>query len=778
MTICGQEITNQVIEQIQKVTDKNPGLSRTKLSRQICELFKWRSANGKLKEMGCRAALLKLERNKILRLPLTAKRSSGKVPKKSPPLVIAISTEPLTCLLSDVAPIELIQVGSGGSSTSNIWNQLMGQYHYLGAGPLCGAQIRYLIKSRQHGWLGGLSFSAAAWSVKARDNWIGWSAQARRENLEKVVCNSRFLILPWINVPHLASHVLSLCVKRLSVDWLERYGLEPVLLETFVARERFKGTCYRAANWRHVGESQGRGRQDKTRLFSKGIKDIYLYPLTSEARTKLCESKYLPVEIEKPVAVKMAQDWAEEEFGTADLGDKRMNGRLLIIARDLYDRPQANIPQACESRAKAKAAYRFFEHSGATMDKILEPHYTTTLERVSKEKVVLAVQDTTTLNYSAHPLTTDLGQIGSQEDGAIGLELHDTMAFNLEGTPIGLLDVQCWARDPAEFGKKHKRHELPIECKESYKWLASYKKVAEAQKKCPDTILVSVGDREADIYEFFKLAVSEAAGPKLLVRAERDRLLADGQERMWAAMLQRPAAGVQVVNVPRSGKRAAREAHLEVRFGWMKIKPPRLKAELGELKIWAVLAQEINAPAGVEPLEWMLLTTIEVNTFEQAVEKLNWYAKRWGIEVYHRTLKSGCKVEERQFGSAASLKSCLAIDMVVAWRIFHLVKLGRETPNVPCSVFFEEAEWKALHTYVTKNPTIPKNPPTLREAVRMIAGIGGFLGRKCDGEPGTKSIWLGMQILDAITSMWIICQNPAPRQLPSSPCPAKRCGEG
>jgi hypothetical protein len=622
--------------------------------------------------------------------------------------------------------------------------------------------------------MGGLSFSAAAWSVKARDQWIGWDAQARQENLEKVVCNSRFLILPWVNIPHLASHVLSLCVKRLAGDWRERYGLEPVLLETFVERERFKGTCYRAANWQHVGESQGRGRQDGARLFSKGVKDIYLYPLIPEARERLCES--FPGVMEEPPMVKAAQDWAEEEFGMAKLGDKRVNGRLLILARDLYDRLQANIPQACQSRAKTKAAYRFFDHPRVNMDKILEPHYKTTLSRISEEKVILAVQDTTSLNYSAHPLTSDLGQIGSSEDGAVGLELHDTMAFNLEGTPLGLLAVQCWARKQAEFGKRHKRHELPIERKESYKWLASFKKVAEAQKNCPETMMVSVGDREADIYEFFKLALGDPSGPKLLIRAERDRLLADGQGHLWESMAQRPVAGIQVIHVPRRGKRPARKARLEVHFGWIKLKPPQRKPELGELKIWAVLAQELDAPADIEPLEWMLLTTIEVNVFEQAVERLSWYAGRWGIEVYHRTLKSGCKVEQRQFGSADNIKACLAIDMVVAWRIFHLTKLGRETPDVPCTVFFEEAEWKALHTYVHKTPALPEKPPTLREATRMVAGIGGFLGRKSDGEPGTKSIWLGMQFLDAITSMWSICQNPASHILPYPPCPAKSYG--
>jgi len=186
------------------------------------------------------------------------------------------------------------------------------------------------------------------------------------------------------------------------------------------------------------------------------------------------------------------------------------------------------------------------------------------------------------------------------------------------------------------------------------------------------------------------------------------------------------------------------------------------------------LAQEVEAPQDVEPIEWMLLTTCQVTTFDEAIEKLAWYAVRWGIEVYHRTLKSGCKIEERQLGHADRIETCLAIDLVVAWRIFHLTKLGRETPDVPCTVFFEESEWKSLTAYITQNPIPPDRPPTLREAIRMVASLGGFLGRNSDGEPGTKSLWLGLQRLDDITTMWKVMTNlhvPYPQEPPVSSNP-------
>lgn len=480
--------------------------------------------------------------------------------------------------------------------------------------------------------------------------------------------------------------------------------------------------------------------------------DVYLYPLRSDFKVVLYKQT---ATVEKPLLAKAPPvDWAEEEFGNIGLGDKRLSRRLVTIARDFYARPQASIPQACQTRAKTKAAYRLFDHPETHMDILLSQHYTATVNRCKAESIVLAVQDTATLNYSAHPATGDLGLIGSRKEGAIGLLMHDTMAFNTDGVPLGLLDVQSWARDPEEFGKKKKRHKLPIEEKESFKWLKSFNKAAEAQRVCPDTAFVSVGDREADIYELFMLATAEPAGAKLLVRAEQNRLLTDEQGHLWEHMGSINAAGIQEIHIPRQGKRNARIAQLEVRFSETTLEPPKSKQELGPLRIWAVQALEVNTPENVEALEWMLLTTWPVTDFDQAVEKLGWYAKRWGIEVFHRTLKSGCKIEERQLGQADRIEACLAVDLVVAWRIYYLTKLGRDTPDVPCTVYFEDSEWKALVAYIKQDPIPPEKPPTLREATRMVASPGGFLGRKSDGDPGTKSLWLGLQRVDDLAGMW------------------------
>jgi len=623
--------------------------------------------------------------------------------------------------------------------------------------------LRYLVCCGQ-GPLAALAFSAAAWQLAGRDKWIGWSAEARRENLHLLVNNSRWLILPHVQVTNLASHVLARVLQRLPEDWQARYGYTPVLVETFVQRGRFPGLSYQAANWQAIALSAGRGRQDSKHQRSKPAKTLWVYPLRKDFRSILGQlpqkRRLAPLPPKPPAPLPPPLDWAEEEFGRAQLGDQRLMQRACELGRAFYARPQAPLPQACGTPAKTKAAYRFFDNPRVTMSGVLHSHYQATLGRVAKESVILAVQDTTSLNYSAHPATEMLGLIGPKVDGPIGMLVHSTLAFNLAGTPLGLLDVQCWTRDPQDFGKKHERKELPFEAKESVRWLRSLEALERAQAQCPSTILVGLGDREADIYELFVWGTEKPGRPALLVRAKHDRLLAE-QGPLWAHLLSQPSAGALEIKVPRRDNRPARMAQLSIRCAEVELQATPYKKRLGPVRLWAVLAREECPPPGIEAVEWMLLTTLSVVNFEDAVQKVRWYAGRWGIEVFHRVLKSGCKIETRQLAGADRLEVCLAIDLVVAWRIFHLTKLGRQTPDVPCTVYFEEHEWKALVTHVTQNPNIPKEPPKLREAVRMVAGLGGFLGRKGDGEPGTQTLWLGLQRLDDLASMYLVLSNPA-----------------
>jgi Domain of unknown function (DUF4338)/Transposase DNA-binding/Transposase Tn5 dimerisation domain len=763
MIACGQEFKPEMISRIEGLLQDEPAISRRCLSRRVCQWLDWRAPNGKLRDMSCRKALSRLHAIGAIELPAAVTNHLFVSRGQTRPTRILQGIEVLSCSLEDLGRIEIIPVQFGDREASKVWNTLMETFHYLGKGPLCGAQIRYLIRSSTYGPIGGLAFSAAAWRVAARDQWIGWSDAARTKNLSQVVCNSRFLLVP--RTPNLASHVLARCLKRLPSDWHERYAITPTLVETYVLSHGYKGTCYRAANWQWIGVTKGRGRMDRTGTRRGSIKDVYVYALARNARELLSATELQPHSVAQnhQQPPKAPHDWAEEEFGRADFGDHRLTKRLVTIARDMYARPQAHIPQACRTRARAKAAYRFFAHSETTMESILGPHHQTSLRRAAAEPLVFAVQDSTDLNYSAHPATKGLGPIGSTATFPVGLMVHDTMLFNRQGTPLGLLDVQCWARDPKEFGKKKRRHRLPIEKKESYKWLKSFDRVAQAQKQCPRTTFVSIGDRESDIYELFERALADPSGPKLLVRSQHNRRLVKDHAHIWDALAKQPAAGEMIVRTPRTAEHPARDAILSVRFAEVALQPPYGKNHRPDLTLWAVRATESQAPTHGDPIDWKLLTTCETKSRIQAIERVEWYTGRWGIEVYHKTLKSGCRIEERQLGAAERLESCLAVDMVVAWRIHHLAKLGREVPDVPCSVFFEEHEWKALVAYSTKDPSPTDQPPTLREAVRMTAQLGGFLGRKSDREPGTKTLWLGLQRLDDLAAMYrVMTSIPGP----------------
>jgi hypothetical protein len=765
MIIHHLQFTEALVAKITQSIAEQPHISRRQLSRDICTWMDWRSPNGKLREVACRKALVELHRRKLIELP-DCEEYAFRTRRARPPELPSLFA--LECSLAELGPVDLVPIHSASSKNSRIWNALFDSFHYLRSGPLCGAQLRYLVFSERFGYLGGLSFSASAWRVRCRDEFIGWGEEARKANLQQVVNNSRFLIVPMVKVPGLASHVLAQCCKRLAEDWQQRYSYRPLLVETFVERGRFAATCYRAANWQYVGATTGRGRQGN----GATTKDVYLFPLSEDWKASLCSLPDGTLSTRPRRVQREPADWMEEEFGSAALGDKRLVERLMQLGEAFFAMPTANIPQACATKAATKAAYRFFDNDQVRMEAILQPHFEATEQRIGSHPIVLVAQDTSTLNYTHHPMTEGLGPINTIEDKNIGLLLHDTMTFTPQGTPLGLLDVQCWARDPAEAGKRYERHEKTIEEKESYKWLKSYRNVCAVQARCPRTQLIVMADREADIHELFAEYLQTRKRAELLIRAEksRNRNVADEEQqiqRLWPCMQALKPAGTVELRVPPRQGRPSRLAILEVRFAPVTLQAPRRKSSMPEVAIHAVYAKEMDAPADVEEsIEWMLLSTVPVTTFQEAQIALARYARRWGIEVYHRVLKSGCRIEDRQLGAARRLENCLAIDMVVAWRIHHLTWLGRETPDMPCTVFFDDAEWKALVGFMHQTPVAPAKPPTLKESIVMVASLGGFLNRKSDGEPGTETIWRGLQRLDDITKAYIAFvlrpQSPSP----------------
>lgn len=455
---------------------------------------------------------------------------------------------------------------------------------------------------------------------------------------------------------------------------------------------------------------------------------------------------------------KSADDgWAEHEFALAPLPDQRLVSRLITMATDFALQPTASIPQACGDWAKSKAAYRFFDHDGITPEDLLAAHVQATVQRAAAHPIVLGVQDTTSLNYSTHPQTKGLGPISNNRDKTIGLFLHTTLALTPAGQPLGLLHAQSWIRSTQSFGRSsHERNRTPRDQKESQKWLESFQTCQALAAQCADTMLVNVADREGDLYDLFVAALAPTDGPSvhLLVRAQHDRQVAHPQKSLWDFLAAQRVGGRLKIQVPRKAGQPGRLATLAIRYAPVTLRPPCLKENQPPLTLWAVEAREPRPPQGATPICWRLLTTLPVASLAAAVEKIRWYAQRWQIEVLHKVLKSGCQVEQRQLETAARLQRVVRVDLIVAWHVLALCKAGRETPDGLASDWLNAAEWRALTCYMQEQTQPPRRAPTLRQAVRWIAQLGGFLARRRDVEPGPIVIWRGLQQLRAITAAW------------------------
>lgn len=454
--------------------------------------------------------------------------------------------------------------------------------------------------------------------------------------------------------------------------------------------------------------------------------------------------------------------WVAREFASLKLGDKRRGQRAQVLMTQFSQQPNASIPQACGPWGDIKAAYRFFDNEAVKPEQLLQPHRQATCQRMESEKVVLAVQDTTSLNYSTHPDTQGLGPISNNANKTMGLFVHSTLALTVTGQPLGLLEAQVRRRDPQRFGssrKGHQRNRKALAEKESQRWLDSLQACQQAAQACPQTKVVNVADREGDIYELFEQALApQESRVHVLVRAQHNRKVQQSPElKLWTHLAAQAAAGTLLVRVPRQTGKASRTTHLTLRFGPVTLKAPTLKEQKPALQLWAIQAQEEHPPAGQKAIMWRLLTTLPVSTAAEAMEKVQWYCQRWQIEMFHKVLKSGCQIERRQLETAARLERILMLDLIVAWRLLLLSKVSRENPQTSAADWLLEKEWKVLSVQMKQQS--PENPPTLYQAVRRIGQLGGFIGRKSDGEPGPIVLWRGLQRLHDLVHAWDLFQN-------------------
>ncbi len=445
-------------------------------------------------------------------------------------------------------------------------------------------------------------------------------------------------------------------------------------------------------------------------------------------------------------------EWVKNESKTADFGDKRLNDRYSKILDKTSERPFETLPGALTGHSELISAYRFMDNDKVTFQNVLKPHSDAALERAKQEEVILAVQDTTSLDYSKSKSRDKLGFI--DRSYMKGFLIHPTILFSDQAVCHGVYSAKIWSRKIEDVGKRHKRKMLPIEEKESFRWIESYLSACEIANKYPDKTVVSVGDREFDIYESFVEALKEENNAELLMRASQNRrTLNDDNEisLLWESFNAVPEKGEIELKIPRAHEREARTTTISIKYQTVTLKvPEKKKKKLPDVKIQAVLFLEKEPPEGSDPIEWLILTTLKVSTIEEAITILKYYKIRWQIEIYFRILKSGCKVEELQLEEKERLEPCIALYMSIAWRVLFLVMLGRSHPDIGSDTVFEEAEWKITCIMSTKKKP-PEKAPKLKELIIMIAIFGGYLNRKGDGDPGPKHLWIGLRRLADFT---------------------------
>ena len=718
--------------------------SRAALSRRVCEQFGFRDARGRLQIAGCQKALRGLATAGVLALPA----QQVEAPDRTPVLPGAPQPRPVGVpgSLADLGPVDLVLVKRRADRAT--WNGLIACEHPQGLTTFAGCQLRYLVHAPGFGHLGAVGFAAAALKLAARERWMAWSPAQRSANLERVIGLSRFLIRPGVSCRYLASHVLGRVLRRLSADFEARYGFRPWLVETFVS-QGWSGASFRAANFVRLGQTTGRGRQNRGKRDAAAVKTVYMYELEPSWRRRLGVPHVVHEPVLEPGAGLDSGVWAQNEFGGAVMGDRRLAARLVRSVGLLAEYPGQPVSgnARCDSAA-VTGYYRFIEHpadGAVTVDAILSGHRARSIQRMRGQRTVLAVMDGTDLSFPTRPGCDGLQVIGTNQTStkSLGLHLHATLAVSARGLPLGVL------RCGFDGGEKVKK---------SQRWLDGFEDIVVAGDGLTRrTRLIAVCDREADFYELFDRQ-RRAARVEILVRARHDRVLgADG--KLFAKLAKGPPIGHVEVEIERlterrkASKKMARPARIkrtalcELRFRRLNL-PATIEG--GEpATLWGVRIVEVNPPEGEDAVSWTLLTSLAVKDVETAVEMIDFYLQRWRIEDFFRVLKSGCRVEHLAFHAAHRLQRAIAINAVIAWRIMLMTLLGREVPDCDATLMFTDHELAFLLDYADKFSQTP--PRGLSTAVRLVALLGGYRNRTHDPDPGHQIMWRGYERLSSAT---------------------------
>jgi hypothetical protein len=453
-------------------------------------------------------------------------------------------------------------------------------------------------------------------------------------------------------------------------------------------------------------------------------------------------------------------DGIGDELEGISLGDKRLNQRSRKVIEALAANPEASINAATTGWADTQAAYRLFNNPNVSPEQILKPHREATRRRVGEHPVVLLVQDTTELDYTAHPAKD---AFCLNKVSRLGFYQHVQLALTPDQLPLGVVATETFDREPDSLGKQPRNDKRPIEDKESFRWLQGYREACVLASQCPQTKILMVADSEADIYDIF-LAAQEQPEPRAdyVIRAHENRNTTEVNReisrrtyhKVRDRVAQSPLRTQYTVDLSLTPRREARQATLAVRAISIAVRPPSVRIGLSAITHQVISVEEIHGPTDGTRISWLLMTTLPIETDEDVRKAIEYYTARWGVEIYFRTLKTGCQVEKIQLETRSRLLNCLAFYNIIAWRVLYLTYLNRTSPEIPCTVIFADHEWKPVWRIVQKKP-LPKHPPSLGEFMALIAHLGGYNNRPSEKPTGPLPIWIGLRRMLDYSAAWL-----------------------
>lgn len=724
------------------------------LARGLCELEQWTNSRGEFCTASARKALPKIAKKADFALPRSRPMNSGIASGAASVEVVATFPDnKVACRLDELGEISLHAVED---KDKKLWRSMMATHHPRGWSRVPGKQICYWISTEKCGYVGGIGFCSASWHQRARDGRIGWSPRARVRNLEYVINNHRFLLLPGVEVGNLASFVLGAAARQVPGEWERRFGIRPLFMYSYISGDR-EGTSYRAAGWEMCDEKTSGCPPGGRRVVES--KTVWTKQLCEGAVEQLCEQGRRVIgTIPSPFYGKDT-DWAQMEYGRSTHCDGRVRGLVVRMGRGWEKRPGESLPAIFPGRNEQRAAYRLLSSGNVDEQDIIEPHKEALVERVRVHgsEVVLALQDTTTINYSNLNRVEGLVSIGGKGEG---LFVHVGLAVTENRRPLGVYELNSTVRNNGD--------EV-----ESSRWFQGLRKALELEGACEKARVVTVCDREADIWNLMVEAKESGAG--FLVRSSkgsgRKVAVGDGESRdLWEYMESLPVLGKKKLEIrARGGKRSRkkREAELEIRAEVARLLPParEIKGSPEFLEMIAVSVTEKGAGSRGD-LHWVLLCTEGSCSFENAKRIVKWYEARWTVEEYFRVLKTGTRIEDRGFDHADDLRKCLAFDAVTAVRVFDLERLARDNPRMPAKEVLSELEIKVLYILLEQRGIIRSRPPPdevdVKTFVVDLARYAGFLPSKRQPLPGTLKIWQAYVLYKAALELAVAVKDYLP----------------